>query len=354
VTAADFEPLARLLRRHGLEGIREEPFPNDGWSGASMTLLRRGGGDRFVLKRDSVARDWIARSTLDGPILREAWFAAAGPALPPPVRAPYLGVGIDGNDTVILMPDLTGVLFDWDAPIGVETLDRVLAGMADLHAYPWTVSGDLEAGANAWCPLAERLTLICRASLERAGPAREAVGNRILPGWDAFDRLAPPEVRDLVNELGEDPQPLVGALSLIPSTLIHGDLKLANVGLLADGSMDLIDWQMVSVAPVAVELGWFLVSNVASLPLPAGEVIDRYASKLSYAIADAEEAGRWVGAADLDRDGIDAAILVGLLLRGWRKGYDAEAGITHASGMTAADDLAWWCDRAVEAAGRVL
>ena len=51
---------------------------------------------------------------------------------------------------------------------------------------------------------------------------------------------------------------------------------------------------------------------------------------------------------------VDAAILVGLLLRGWRKGADAESGLTLASGVSAVDDLAWWCDRALEAAGRIL
>ena len=97
-----------------------------------MTLLRRG-QDRFVLKRDSLARDWIARSTADGPVLREAWFAAYGPPLPAPIRAPYLGVGVDGDTFAILMPDLTGILFDWDAPISVEILERVLDGLAELH-----------------------------------------------------------------------------------------------------------------------------------------------------------------------------------------------------------------------------
>ncbi|HXI80366.1 MAG TPA: hypothetical protein VNM34_06055, partial [Verrucomicrobiae bacterium] len=67
--------LDRVLREHGLDGVPEEPFPNDGWSGASLTRLRRSGGDRFILKRDSLARDWIAKATNDGPILREAWFA---------------------------------------------------------------------------------------------------------------------------------------------------------------------------------------------------------------------------------------------------------------------------------------
>jgi hypothetical protein len=98
---------------------------------------------------------------------------------------------------------------------------------------------------------------------------------------------------------------------------------------------------MVMVAPVAIELGWFLVSNVASLPLPPGEVLERYRA-----------------AAGADRDSwarqADAAILVGLLLRGWRKGADAETGVVHASGVSAADDLAWWCERALEAADRLL
>jgi len=348
------EPLGDLLRRHGLAGKPEEPFPNDGWSGASLSLLRRGGGDRFVLKRDSLARDWIARATADGPILREAWFAAHGPRLASPLRAPYLGAGVDGDEFGILMPDLTSVLFDWDAPISVEELDHVLGGLASLHAYPWTTSGEVDGGM--WCPLDKRVTLICRASLEKPGPAGEAVASRILPGWDAFDRQAPRAGRDLIDALGEQPQPLLDALSELPSTLIHGDLKLANVGVERDGTIDLVDWQMVSVAPVAVELGWFLVSNVASLPLAPAEILDRYESKFARAISDNEDDHGWVESdptASWDQQ-VDAAILVGLILRGWRKGADAEAGITLASGVSAAEDLAWWCGRALEAAGRLL
>ena len=351
MSATDFEPLADVLRRHGLDEISEEPFPNDGWSGASLTLLRRG-PERFVLKRDSLARDWIAQATADGPILREAWFAAHGPPLPAPIRAPYLGVGTDGPDVGILMPDLTDVLFDWDAPISIEILDRVIAGLPALHVYPRPealASGAASGAAQAhWCPLRERVTLICRASLERAGPARDAVADRILPGWEAFDRLAPAGAREVIASLSADPAPLLAALAELPSTLIHGDLKLANVGLEADDTIDLVDWQMVTVAPVAIELGWFLVSNVASLPLQPDDVLARYhAALLSRGDRGREVAGDW-------QVQVDATILVGLLLRGWRKGADAAAGVVHASGIAAADDLAWWSDRAIEAAGRRL
>jgi hypothetical protein len=348
VSATDLEALADVLRRNGLAGTPEEPFPNDGWSGASLSLLRRDDGQRFVLKRDSLARDWIAQATADGPVLREAWFAANGPALPSPVRAPYLGAGLDGDEFGILMPDLSGVLFDWDAPISVQALDRVLDGLAALHTSPLSGSGRLEGDGDHGCPLRERVTLICRASLERPGPARDAVGDRILPGWDAFDRLAPGRARDLIDSLGREPGPLVDALGRMPSALIHGDLKLANVGIAADGSIDLVDWQMVAVAPVAVELGWFLVSNVASLPLLPGDVLTRYhAAIVKRGGAGKETIATWQAQSD-------AAILVGLLLRGWRKGADADAGLTLASGASAVDDLGWWCERAIEATDRLL
>ena len=325
--------ILELLAEHGLAGVPEEPFPNDGWSGASMSLLRNAGGDRFVLKRDSLDRDWIARATNDGPVMREAWFAAAGAPLPAPLRNPALGGGFDPDtgDSAVLMPDLTRVLFDWNAVLPVDRLDVVLAALAGLHARRARAAGP-------WCPIRERISLICRSSLERPGPARDAVADRLLPGWDLFDRHASPAGREVIAALSEDPMPLVRALEAQPATLIHSDLKLANVGIAADGSVEVVDWQMVMVAPVAIELGWFLVSNVNALPVSPKEVLDRY-----WRVRGGEPGHE-----------NDLAILVGLLLRGWRKGYDAEAGIVLASGVSARDDLAWWCERAVEAAARTL
>ena len=348
-----------VLRDNGLEGIQEEPFPNDGWSGASLTRLRRGDGYRFILKRDSLARDWIARATNDGPLLREAWFAARSRLVADgtsgAIRASYLDVGRDGDGVGILMPDLTGVLFDWEKPISVEALDHVLRGLASLHAPSWidnTAIGNDDGAHSPWCPIRERITLICRSSLERPGPAHDAVADRILPGWDAFDRLASRSARELISMLEADPQPLVDLLSAQPHTLIHGDLKLANVGIAADGALETIDWQMVSVGPIAIEIGWFLVANVASLPVEPNEVIRRYRTHLAKGYLDPDDG--WLRGNDFDDDGVDAAVLVGLLLRGWRKGLDADAGITLGSGVTARDDLARWCEWAVEAADRIL
>jgi aminoglycoside phosphotransferase (APT) family kinase protein len=348
LTHWDARSLDDLLAAHGLADIPEEPFPNDGWSGAKLTLLRRG-SEPFVLKRTSWATDWIARATRDHS-LREAFVATGQLELPEPVVAPYLGAAADGSAAAILMPDLSGRLFAWERPeagppVTAAALDIVLRAVARLHASPVPDGTDAPPGTGwPWTPHRERLELLGRPAARRYADAGLVVGPRFLEGWDAFDRLAPPGARDVIERLAADSSPLVAALDRLPAALLHGDLKLANVALLGDGRVALIDWQMVTVAPVAVELGWLLVSNAPILPLDSGTVLARYRSAADDAAVDL---GDWVVQVDL-------AHVVGLLLRGWRKGLDAQAGIVLASGASATDDLALWAARAVEAADRRL
>ena len=89
---------------------------------------------------------------------------------------------------------------------------------------------------------------------------------------------------------------------------------------------------------------------MARCPSRPNDVLDRYRSaherpREHEAISDSAPPDR-LGDWDLQ---VDLAMIVGLLLRGFRKGLDTEAGVTLASGVSARDDLAWWCERAVEA-----
>ncbi len=129
------------------------------------------------------------------------------------------------------------------------------------------------------------------------------------------------------------------------------------MALLRGDDVGFIDWQLMLRAPVAIELGWFLVANSGSLPQRPERVLDAYREAVGRdsrgwgfgpevpAVDDL--LGDWGEQADL-------SWIVGLFLRGWRKGLDAEAGLVLPSGASAADDLAWWCGRAVEAADRRL
>jgi hypothetical protein len=334
-------PLADLLAAHDLTDIAEVAFPNDGWSGSRLTALDAPDG-RYVLKRTSWETDWIVRAT-DDRTLREGWVAAGAVDVPSPPRAivdPYLGVAADAGGIAILMRDLSEQLFEWQgAPIPAPDLDRVLASVGTLHAARWWPT---EPGP--WCRLDRRLTLLGPAAAVRYRDEGLAVGPRFLDGWAAFDRRAPDAARDLVARLDADVGPLVRALARLPALGLHGDLKLANVALVPDGGISLIDWQMATRGPVAVELGWLLVSNVAQLPEPPEAVLARY-------LAAGPVPGSVVGDWELQ---LDLTWIVGLLLRGWRKGLDAEDGVATGWGASGSDDLAWWCDRAVEAADRRL
>lgn len=364
--------LGELLDRFGLAGVPEQPFPTDGWSGSTFTALERG-DERFILKRVSHERDWIVRATLDHDI-REAWLASVGlqaqdwlPAAAGPVTVPYLGAAGEDGNAVILMPDLSTELVAWERPthepfLSIESTDRLLDRIAYLHSIPWSEAltvAMVRAGSDPppWCPLPERLSLLTRRSAAGYAAVGNPVGEIFLRGWDGFDRHATSAARDLIERLGGDQTPLVDALARLPAVGLHGDIKLANVAALGDGSTGFIDWQMTLRAPIAVELGWFIVTNSAELPFGPDEVLRRYHESLRW------YAGRWgSGSRRHDLDGLvgdwdgqcDVAAIVGLLLRGWRKGRDTEEGVVLASGVAAADDLAWWCARAVEAADRRL
>lgn len=331
--------LPALLEEHGLARATEEPLPNDGWSGARLTRLTGPDGARYVIKRDSLALDWIARVTDDAPLLREAQLALASPAMPAPVRLPHLGVARDGDSIALLMPDLTGTLLRWEHPADLATTDRILAALAALHGEPWQAQLPLDF---PWTDLRRRILLLTRTSAAAYERDGLAVGERFRHGWDAFDRQVRPAVKNLIDAMTADPEPLLAALGRLPNAGLHGDLKLGNAGPATDGTVFMIDWQMTLVAPIAVELGWFLVCNTAGLRITPEDALERYRVAAGLPDDDAWHA-QW-----------DIAVLTALLLRGWRKGLDTEAGAVYPNGKAAAWDLAWWGSQALGAAARRL
>jgi hypothetical protein len=371
--------LLDLLDSFGLVGLPEREFPTDGWSGARFSMIEAPGNppERFVLKRTNPAIDWIAAATADDAI-REATLAASDRPRADPLLArtlPYLGAAADADGSaVILMPDLSTELLAWERPaheaadIDIGVVDRTLDRLAALHARPWPFVVDPaahdspDAPSFPWCPLPERVTLTarptCARHIARGIPAGAESAGKLLAGWDAFDRTAPREARTLIDELGADPGPLVRALERLPSVGLHGDLKLANVAVgPGEDQIRFIDWQMTIRAPIAVELGWFLVTNSASLPERPEAILGRYRTSIDWHLGRMGYADRSFDFAHVVGDWeaqVDLAWIVGLLLRGWRKGLDTEAGATLGSGVSGADDLAEWCAMAVAAAGRRL
>ena len=310
-----FDSLTALLDAHGLADVAEQPFAHTGFSGATLTRLRRHEGRAFILKRMSIERDWIMQAT-DDVSCREAVLAASASGLGDRLRTPAVGAARDGDAHAVLMHDIGGELLPPGA-ISESQLDLIVERMAELHARP-------APDAIPWCDLARRLTLLTPATASVAEAYGAPVAREITEGWRRFDQFATPRACNVVRALRNDPSPLVTALSAMPPSFLHGDLKFDNIGLDAAGRMWLIDWAMTLVAPPAVELGWFLAINSRRLPVSLADAMARYAAAAQMAPA---LRGR--------HDALTA--LCGVLLRGWRKGLDAAAGDPA--------ELRWWCEQ---------
>lgn len=317
---ADLPALASILAEHGLGDAVSTKLVHTGFSGATLDRLTRSDGATYVLKRMSIDRDWIMRATNDVHC-REVRFAEAHSLLGARVRTPALAASRDGDGFAILMLDITNDLL----PHGIVDLDvteRVIKGIVALHESP------APRVAIPWCSVRDRLMLLTPATAAIARSYGAPVADDITQGWRLFRRHAPDRVSALLLDLFHEPDALLRALDQLPVRFLHGDLKFDNIGVSTEGDVLMLDWAMTLRAPAAVELGWFLAINSRRMTMTFEDVMSAYARAVSLPAAVRPRHNALMA-------------LCGLLLRGWRKALDAEAGEPR--------ELRWWCERATAA-----
>jgi hypothetical protein len=148
-------------------------------------------------------------------------------------------------------------------------------------------------------------------------------------GWQRFHSAAPPDASELVRALHNDPSPIIDVCNALPQTLLHNDVKIANIAIEGD-TVWLFDWALAGFGPVCSELGWLLGVNSSRLPWTLDETMARYGEHLRRTLGTRFDGAEW------ERQEM-AAYVCGLIVFGWAKVDDAE-------------ELAWWCERAMAAA----
>jgi thiamine kinase-like enzyme len=310
--------LTHLLNSHGVSFSNWAEIKQRGFSGARIYKQSSHEGVPYILKVTSARTDWIMRATSDHRC-REAVLANTRCIRGDQIDSPAFGSAQDGAIFSILMHDISEHLLP-NEQLTHHQLSTILRGMSRLHSLTPPDDSDVP-----WCSIEDRLTLFM-PDPEKLAHFR--IADDILRGWQLFFDYAPRDVGDLVRSLFDDLSPLTNALGRLPSRVLHGDLKLDNIGIRPDGSLSLIDWSMPLIAPSAVDLGWFLAMNSRTLPISLDETISAYTS-----YSDLE--GR------VHEIHQSLTILCGLLIRGWRKALDAESGEP--------DELLWWCKGASSA-----
>lgn len=275
------------------ESVTRAPLATAHFSGNSLERIAARGGSYtayFVLKHFSRTGDWVMRLTHDIQTREVALFRGGiFRRLPSVCYVPILAVAREGEDWASLMWDVRPALEAAAKPV-VEPEDARLwlEHLAWLHAR-FRADASLADPALGLASLQDFLTILSPQVVRRE--LREGrthpVLERAARGWDVFDATAPPDIRRAVQAWQHKPEPLLDALARMPQTLVHGDYKLANLGILdADAGNRrsvILDWQDATHGPGVLDFGYFLCLNAKRLPFSKEQAIAIYNEALTAA-----------------------------------------------------------------------
>jgi hypothetical protein len=316
--------LAELI--DGATGRR--PFrTSDAKSGSSFERIEIG-GERYVLNAMHVDDDWLARSMGDLTCRQvRVWTAGLLDAYPPTVDHTVVGaasgLGRNGWGAALLMRDVGDRLVPaGDQAVPLDQHASFVDHLAELSArfWGWTDTVGLTPPGLRWAFFGDAML-----EVERRRGWPDEVPRIAARGWQAFAERAPEDVQRLVTELRRAPWTISEAVATTPTTFLHGDWKMGNLGSHADGRTILIDCAYPGEGPACHELGWYLAINRARLPESKEASIERFRSSLErHGVATS---GWW------DRQ-LGLCLMGTLVQFGWEKA------------LGDGDELGWWSDRA--------
>ena len=303
-------------------------WASDGKSGASLERVVID-GEPHVVKRVHYADDWLMQAINDRTgAAAIAWRAGIFDRLPACIDHATVAMACEqtasGPAVVIVMRDVSEWLVpEGDIAVPLDQHRRFLDHMASLHATFWGWNDDLDLVS-----LHDRYSLMTpKRIIEAAKASPDAVvPPLIIDGWKCLPARSP-RMADALFALHADPTPLVNALAATPSTFLHGDWKLGNLGTDPEGRTILIDWSFPGAGPATAELAHYIALNRRRLPESKDAAIDTYRTALeSHGISTAEWWDRQI-----------ALTLLGIMCAlGWEKALGED------------EELRWWEQRVAE------
>jgi hypothetical protein len=299
----------------------------DGLSNVPMERVVRD-GRRYVVKWLSPELDWVMRFS-DDEVCRPVLLWETGLYDEISAFVEHAVVDVCRDETTgragLLMKDLgEHFLPEGAAPFTLEQHEAFVRAMAAMHAGFWDWRDEV-----GLCHDSTRISLFATSRVEQEAARGPLTGVPavVLGCWAELERLVPRTARG-VRALVHEPEPLARALAETPRTLIHGDWKGGNLGLLPGGRPVLVDWAMTGEGAGLGDLAWYLAVNCDRLPVSKEDTVRSYRTALEGAgIAT----GGW-----FDRQ-LELALLGAFCMLGWSKTEDPV-------------ELRWWVDRVTHVA----
>jgi hypothetical protein len=270
---------------------------HSGLAGGQLSYVDTNAG-RLVLKRMSIASDWIMFASADEQCRAvRLWQYGLLDQLCPHLEHKIISCSRDKDDWAILMHDLTGHVFAWDKPMDAKLIPAFLDALARLHATFWSdpILIDPRLG------LCDSAKLLDQTSLPMAQKhtnlSMGVIPEWVRGGWAVMEELLDPDTFTYLNNLIENPQPLFGALSRHPYTLLHGDYRPAN---LAHPDQPVaFDWQEATRSLMTIDLAWFAKEDCIQDAMGHVQAIDFYRRQLETHLNSRFDDTEWQAMLDL-------------------------------------------------------
>jgi len=285
-----------------------EPFSggSQAYSGATFERAVTAGGRPVLLKHLPAGGDWLVRATDGLGRARRLWESGLLGQVGGTVEHAVIDLWREDGHDVVVMNDMSDVLLPPDTRLSRSEVERLLAGLAGLHAA-------FEGRAlDGLCSPAGRHRLFVPAfQRDDHGPNPCPVRDFVIAGWEMFVGLWPADVVDAVFALHDDPGLLQRQLELAaPPTLLHGDTKLDNLGLRGE-RLVAVDWgELTGTGPAEMDLAWFAATGTGVMPGAPTWRIDARPDEV-FAVYEAH------AARPLDRRALDLACLGMITQMGW-------------------------------------
>jgi hypothetical protein len=301
----------------------------------------QGQGTRYILKRVSVEWDWQMRATDDHGCRAVAlWTQGIFDRMPQKIAHGVVACARDGTGWAILMHDTGPYMLPY-APLRKRHNKIFLKAMAALHATFFDAP-DLSDPALNLCRLCHVYSVFGPRTGHREAGGIDEVPQRILEGWELLPSVVTSDVADITLSLVNDPQPLCAALARYPHTLVHGDWRHANQGLIRVGDRQqtiLLDWQLATAGAPAIEIARYLGTNSALFPISKQECLAYYRQQLARRLGDRFDESWW-------QPQLALSLLGGFVQDGWAIALKATRWqITAHQRDHWQADLEWWSEQ---------
>lgn len=291
------ETLSKLLSKP-ITHVECQPMKeHSGLAGGQLSYVDTNVG-RLVLKQMSMHSDWIMFSSADHQCRSVMlWQYGLLDQIRPQVEHEIIGCARDGEGWAILMNDLTGFVHSWGKSIPPEQLLVFLDSLARIHATFWN-NPRLKDSRLGLCDVT---TLIDQTSPTMARKYVDG-GLGVLPtwingGWQVMEDLLDPDVFAQMDNIMENRQPLLDALSRYPVTLLHGDYRADNLAY--PNYPAVLDWQEASYALMTIDLAWFVLQDFGRESIEQTEIIKYYRRQLEIYLHQRFDDTNWQAMLDL-------------------------------------------------------